>query len=68
MDYLEYDRIQADLGAIGDSFAADCDSIISLSNTDPEVKELLTKICKSIESHLNKSAILTSNVASLNVK
>ena len=68
MDYLEYDSIQADLGAVADSFEIDYRTLISLSNVDTETKELITKICNSIESHLHETAILISRTARLMTK
>ena len=68
MDYSEYDRIQADLGAIADSFEKDYRRMISLSNVDTETKELITNLCKSIETHFQKTAILISCTARLMTK
>ena len=68
MDYSEYDRIQADLGAIADSFENDYRRMISLSNVDTETKELITNICKSIETHFHETAILISRTARLMTK
>ena len=65
MDYLEYDRIQADLGTIADSFRLDYEKILSTANIDPEIKGLVTKICKSVESHFNETAIIISRTAQL---
>lgn len=68
MDYLEYDRIQADLGAIAHNFEDDCRTLLSLSTVDPETKELINKICHSIESHFHETAILISRTARLLTK
>lgn len=68
MDYLEYDRIQADLGAVSDFYRDNCNNLINSANTDPETLELVNGICKATESALLDVSILVSRVARLMTK
>lgn len=68
MDYLEYDRIQADLGAIGCSYMSSCEKIILNSKADEENKKLAKDICDTTEKHFDDVALLISKVARLMTK
>lgn len=68
MERQKYESIQAGLGAIGDSFNMDCKNLIALSNVDSETKELIDKICRSICSHFNETALLISHIADMTIE
>ena len=68
MDYSEYDRIQADLGAVGYSYEITCREMLSNSKADEESKELVRNICKATENHLDAVSLLISRTARLMTK
>ena len=68
MDYIEYDRIQADLGAVSDFYRENCDKLINSANTDPETLELVNGIRKATESAFFNVSLLVSRVARLLTK
>ena len=41
MDYKIYDRLQAELGCIGDEFSRNCSAILEKSTADEQSKQLV---------------------------
>lgn len=60
MDYRIYDKIQMELGAVGDSFKKECQTILETSPAESETKKLVSKICAETENYFNELAILIS--------
>lgn len=56
MDYRIYDRLQAELGCIGDIFSSRCTSILENSAADEHSKQLVKEICAANASALNELA------------
>lgn len=56
MDYKIYDRLQAELGCIGDEFSLRCTSILENSAADEQSKKLVEEICAANVSALNELA------------
>ena len=56
MDYKIYDRLQAEIGCIGDVFSLRCSSILEKSAADERSKQLVGEICAANTSALNELA------------
>ena len=58
MDYKIYDRLQAELGCIGDEFSRNCSAILekSAAIADEQSKQLVEEICAANTSALNDLA------------
>ena len=56
MDYKIYDRLQAELGCIGDEFSRNCSAILEKSAADEQNKKLVEEICAANVSALNELA------------
>ena len=53
MDYKIYDRLQAELGCIGDEFSRNCSAILEKSAADEQSKQIVEEICAANTSALN---------------
>ena len=56
MDYKIYDRLQAELGCIGDEFSRNCSAILEKLVADEQSKQLVEEICAANVSALNELA------------
>ena len=56
MDYKIYDRLQAELGCIGDEFSRNCSAILEKSVADEQSKQLVEEIYAANTSALNELA------------
>ena len=56
MDYKIYDKLQAELGCIGDEFSRNCSAILEKSVADEQSKQLVEEICAANASALNEIA------------
>lgn len=56
MDYKIYDKLQAELGCIGDEFSRNCSAILEKSVADEQSKQLVEEICAANTSALNEFA------------
>ena len=56
MDYNIYDKLQAELGCIGDEFSRNCSAILEKSIADEQRKQLVEEICAANTSALNELA------------
>lgn len=56
MDYKIYDRLQAEVGCIGDEFSRNCSVILEKSTADEQSKQLVEEICAANTSALNELA------------
>lgn len=56
MDYNIYDKLQAELGCIGDEFSRNCSAILEKSAADEQSKQLVEEICAANVSALNELA------------
>lgn len=56
MDYKIYDKLQAELGCIGDEFSRNCSAILEKSVADEQSKQLVEEICAANVSALNELA------------
>ena len=65
MNYFEYDRIQAELGGIGDGFKSNIHRIIALSDASAETVELVEKVCDQVSVSLNELSVIVSQIAAL---
>lgn len=65
---MNYDKIQAALGGVGDSFSSNIRKLFVVSNLDVESELVLKKICKETENSLNEICILISHSMQLKEK
>ena len=56
MDYKIYDRLQAELGCIGDEFSRNCSAILEKAAADEQSKQRVEEICAANTSALNELA------------
>lgn len=56
MDYKIYDKLQAELGCIGDEFSRNCSAILEKSVADEQSKQFVEEICAANTSALNELA------------
>lgn len=56
MDYKIYDRLQAQLGGVGDDFSSNCSKILEKSAADEQSKQLVKEICAANTIALNELA------------
>jgi len=56
MDYKLYDRLQAQLGGVGDSFEKRVKSALMISGADPETKSLVNTVSLEVKESLNNLA------------
>ena len=68
MDYQMYDKIQADLGGVGDELQSELKKISSQSNADQQTKDLLNEFGKKICDTFNSLADIVSRLATATTK
>lgn len=68
MDYQMYDKIQADLGGVGDELKSELKKILSQSNADQQTKDLLDEFGNKICDTFDSFAKLISKLAAATIK
>lgn len=56
MDYALYDKIQAELGVIADTYDKECKNIIYSACNDPVMRDALLDLTKATQNALNQLA------------
>ena len=60
VNYREYDRLQIELGGIGDELRAELKNVLADSNADQASKQLVTEACDRITKSFDRVALLLS--------
>lgn len=68
MNYREYDRIQMELGGVGEGLRADLKDILKNSNADENSKQLVTMACDKITKAFDEVALLVSQAMRASIK
>ncbi len=60
MNFQEYDRIQASLGGVGDAFRSAISGVVSASNAETGVKDLVSNVASITSKIIDEMALLLS--------